>query len=803
MLELEDLQSSTYSEPHIQSQVLSPSHLFPSPVHFPSHPIPTSTGRPITKTTGARKHKTHTAKTKAKKARKKVQETSSVSDVRLSDLYTDTTLSPGAIPSLTSSEQDSTLESQQGNKHASSQQGHVLSAKWAWEKEHKGAGNVPPSTIGGLSLLHIDSLPVHSGPAELAKLSQQGRVHGAKWAWQEPGNMEQEPKGAGNVPPPSTIGGLPLLQIDSSPVHSSPAELAKCSLEEAYPDVMQNLRNFNQCIVTPTRQPGVATGGLISSDQPAFPLLSIGMEAEPLPGLVQDPIGYQPQPVSIPAARLFTPLPPHSYSNQTQVPMELNLPPPLSLPPQQPLQTPQPPVSALPQTTHFPLLSIPGQAPSTHHTPSHAVPDYQLPSIPLVPFQPLVFPPPPPVTTTPAHHPPIQQQSPRLLKIDDPLSKMKAEGFKLLSIDPENTLGDVAASSPNVEQVARKSDNRKERRFTPVKQELEAVDFPSQPLSEAEAAAAREGEGHGVSSAEVPTASGDRDSSVERPEVSIEVAQQATSQELETPLTDVDQVRSPVRQPKSPPLTGRPVIAGDVEPKSKPNLVALFPMSTAVPEELPPLENLEMRRLRLQGVGVEQSGRGKTVTTPSVQKVDRSTSPVECLAVSSDATPTSATPPLAVPVSDVHIVTPPPSPPPQRPRPVPPVQLTSQGVQVKFPSETQLLENKVTAHPGLPDSEGSLSPSDYKPSAMSFSPVSSPVLEPRASPDVATGMRLEKEDNRREMEHEAKHVVNDGTEVEEHSPGTSFDAAVQVGFKATPPVALPYTEDAVERELRG
>lgn len=742
--------------------------------------------------------------------RKWEREEASTSDICLSDLQTDTTLSPGAIPSLSLSE--STLES------------------------HHGGLYMPPRQ----AYAEINAKGVRPDPKD---------------------DMGREPEGVRSDFPPE-FGGLPLLQMDLAPPQSR-TDWTSCSLEEAYPDVMENLRIFDQCATPPTRQQDVlGIGGVSANQTPAFPLLSIAKEMEHLPGLIQEPIGYQPPSASVPP-RPTAPVPPYTqphpphYSNQTflqhQVPLEFNIP--------LPHHTQQPPTFTYPQTPHFPLLNVPGHLPptTTYHTPLYPPPDFQLPHVPLIPFQPLATPPIQPIGVA-AHHTaqPTPIQPPSLLKLDDPLSKMREEGFRLLSIDPVGVSGGVsggvaAVGGNKADQVKRAEQTTPDRRFTPVKTVLEAVDFPSEPVQMggtrskhgvASSPGSRVGEG-----STVPGMRGDDATSVEGWEVSTEsgksrevaqskrqVQEESVSLTVRTRQTRSPAALSPVTD-ENEGTTGRALspppesaVGRSAGYKTKPSIFSkqrLSLQSPTFPDELPPLESLEMRRLHLQGVGVAQRHHSDIAVTPSEKverstsparvvpsvKVDKSTSPVGLVATPPIAVsppmqttkivamPPSATPPtqttiqLALRVDDVQM-TPPPYPPPQPPHPLPllpplsPPQLISQNIQVEILSETRQLESREEVGSGGPDKVRSITEHVETSLELSIGPIESRPHPQLPSLDESTSSAVLEPSLGMELE----------TAVE-HTAVPAFDTAMQVGFEVTPPVNLPFCEDAVEQDL--
>lgn len=99
------------------------------------------------------------------------------------------------------------------------------------------------------------------------------------------------------------------------------------------------------------------------------------------------------------------------------------------------------------------LLHNPHTFSSPHPAPSgaqHSSIDFKLPQVPVRPFVPILLPPPPPPPSQILNHgrqadtscdptsASVRPMGPQLLQLNDPLSRMKREGFKLLKDDPRD-----------------------------------------------------------------------------------------------------------------------------------------------------------------------------------------------------------------------------------------------------------------------------------------------------------------------------------------------------------------------------
>lgn len=229
---------------------------------------------------------------------------------------------------------------------------------------------------------------------------------------------------------------FPLLQMEPFPQQT--AGMTGCSLEQAFPDVAENLKMFEQSIIpkwksfaaeqnhhasasvpkwketmpkesTFVRMQKGSTPKMETQVEPpspteecSFPLLSLLEEVVDYPGLIQvprshQPLTHQPPPVQQPPSTLGVP------------PQQLFLIPFSS----QPYQVPQfPPLVS----NHPPCATTQSEAPSQSS-------NLQLPNVPLTPFTPVLVP------------NPQAPKALKLLKLEDPLTKMKEEGLNLLQLN--------------------------------------------------------------------------------------------------------------------------------------------------------------------------------------------------------------------------------------------------------------------------------------------------------------------------------------------------------------------------------
>ena len=321
----------------------------------------------------------------------------------MSDLRSDD-LSTGAIPALsTSSEQQS---SGPGLCHMPQQ----FPGKTGLAGD-AGIDNRNGLFGGGIQLLQVDAMPrphefgPHPHPGQGSDAGIDAGIDTRKGLFRD-------------------FGGIPLLQIDAVPrPHSPGPPMARCSLEQAYPSVVENLRKFQQSF-SPE-----CLGEKAPPTQP-FPLLHFPEEARQQSGL---PLGTQPPPMA-----------PH------QIQLQQNLfSAPVSAPP---FSSQQPPAHQ--SAPHFPPpmhYSAPQLPPLLNNQPPHPPQpnffhppsDFTLPNVPLQPFVPLLIP----------------QGKPVLLKLEDPLTKMKENGIKLLNVDMESVRkadkAPTAVSKPDQQQQQR------------------------------------------------------------------------------------------------------------------------------------------------------------------------------------------------------------------------------------------------------------------------------------------------------------------------------------------------------------
>lgn len=259
-----------------------------------------------------------------------------------------------------------------------------------------GGGEIPLLQVDAMPRLHKSGPHPHAGPSDAGIDTRNGSFR--------------------------EFGGIPLLQMDAVPrphksgphTHGPGPPMASCSLEQAYPSVVENLRKF-QLSFSPE-----CLGEKAPPTWP-FPLLCLPEEVGQHPGL---PLSTQPPSTAPQLQNLFSaPAPPFS-SHQSpahhatpQLPLLLN---------NQPLQPP-------------------------HSNFVHPPSDFTLPNVPLQPFVPLLI--------TPSQIPPPGK--PVLLKLEDPLTKTKENGVKLLSMDIES----VVKSPTTVSKAAMVPDQQQQRPF--------------------------------------------------------------------------------------------------------------------------------------------------------------------------------------------------------------------------------------------------------------------------------------------------------------------------------------------------
>ena len=214
----------------------------------------------------------------------------------------------------------------------------------------------------------------------------------------------------------SMCGSMPLLHVDMLAA-STVQNRGNLNLQQEYPHLVKSLRVFDS--ITSARQP--------HDDHPQpmsnMPLLTVPDLVEPHrpDGWTKSKSNSERSPVQQTFPKGPLPL--------LHFPCEDTLPgmvPPLVLR----RETSQPATAQHQPSTGpqpFPLLSLP---PTTFLRPTSHPPDYSLPQVPIKPFTPKLIPP-----------ELLQQQHATgdlpLLKLEDPLSRMKQDGFKLLQFPPQ------------------------------------------------------------------------------------------------------------------------------------------------------------------------------------------------------------------------------------------------------------------------------------------------------------------------------------------------------------------------------
>lgn len=239
-------------------------------------------------------------------------------------------------------------------------------------------------------------------------------------------------------------GDMPLLYLDMTPADSrDPATQRRDNLQHEYPHLAQALKQFGNS-VAPVRHPVPHTSSLAGGGQTdkqctqaatTIPLLTI-------PGLHNASSaahgGHLVPPKTMPGPQPAQMFP--SHQNRPfpllHLPAEGD-----TLPGMVPL-LPHHLKQGMPQREEpnkpFPLLTLhpqcpPPSQPHSLHTLPPLPPDFTLPQVPIRPFFASLIPP---------HLLQKQQQkSLPLLRLDDPLTKMKKEGLKLLQL-PETKIDD-------------------------------------------------------------------------------------------------------------------------------------------------------------------------------------------------------------------------------------------------------------------------------------------------------------------------------------------------------------------------
>lgn len=248
-----------------------------------------------------------------------------------------------------------------------------------------------------------------------------------------------------------TVQEIPLLQMEPAAAAAVAGEggpslrvnnWTSGDLEEVYPELAANLKRFNSSL-SPAWAATAGTGrGENTREQHHFPLLYVPqseLQTAPASRVVSQVAQEFPQLPSHAASPshspFFSPVAASSGVGSTFMPL-LSLsqppqPPPQYFPPSTPTHLPTPQPST---PTHPPPQPPPNtQFPTTSHPPT-----FTIANVPLRPFEPLLLHPVTTPATRPVSTPPPPPPPPQLLTLDDPLSRMKKEGFKLLSMEPDD-----------------------------------------------------------------------------------------------------------------------------------------------------------------------------------------------------------------------------------------------------------------------------------------------------------------------------------------------------------------------------
>lgn len=239
-------------------------------------------------------------------------------------------------------------------------------------------------------------------------------------------------------------GDMPLLHLDMAPADSrDPAAQRRDNLgfQHEYPHLAQALKQFDT-LVAPVRHPVPHTSSLAGEGQTDRLCTQITIPLLTIPGLHNASSvahgGHLVHPKTMPG-----PQPAQTFPSHQNQPLPL-----LHLPAEGdtlPGMVPLPPhhlKQGMSQREEpnkpFPLLTLPPQCPPPSqphslHTLPPLPPGFTLPQVPIRPFFASLIPP---------HLLQKQQQNNLpLLRLDDPLTKMKKEGLKLLQL-PETKIDD-------------------------------------------------------------------------------------------------------------------------------------------------------------------------------------------------------------------------------------------------------------------------------------------------------------------------------------------------------------------------
>ena len=799
-----------------------------------------------------------------------------VSDLHLSDLES-YACSPGAVPAMSLSEQKDSLESREVSG------GVVIGAA------RGGAGVGAGVGVGGFG---AGGVGVGGG---VGGFGVGGGGAGA-------GGAGAGGAGAGGDNKSFHIPcDIPLLQME--PLQTS--NWTSASLEQVYPNIMENLRRFDRSVapgwktIDPTSQfrRNYSEHPAQDSKDTPFPLLGWPKEAAfTLPGMAQYSMHSQPVPLlqeqkRLPANlvpltattldnephmqdfsvlldhlnRAFLPhqQPLHPYplpsdDKPTHLPQTPNLPsqpssqPPnlSSQPPNFPSQPPYLPLQPLILSSHPPYSShsykLPphpshpdhlSQSPQTHQLSSpHQPPTFTLPHIPLRPYIPLLL--------------PNQSMPPKLLELDDPLTKMKKEGFRLLSIEADQAefpLPKVheTCESPS-EYHGLSSHSSKLIKAVPKASEVslsESLDTEDRP--ELLVNTERRTKSKTKSKRKQKMKKKFSEQTEAEVQLSEEVATIPTNEEVESAVEEVKEAKSVVEGAKE-------VESTSTNKSRKPFIhIKSTPKDIDLPDKLPPLESLEIRRLNLQRTDERDDDEsnfvkkvGEITVSLTEQRTDVSTNlplhtPPPLLPSTKDTTPLTpetatataeplkletATPEMATSTSLNNADTPPATTTPfTPPSTVPPTPELSSLQATKGP-DSNTAPSSVTVHPPsspLPETADPRSttptPAEVVSQAVqveTLSDVMLPTMKEQFKPDDTRG-NLASDENLAERELHGVETKPEtgpdmGLEHDIESNSVSKDVELMArpifgnaGLDVTPPISLPglHPEDVEECHL--
>ena len=233
------------------------------------------------------------------------------------------------------------------------------------------------------------------------------------------------------IQPAKTIKHMPLLQLPHVPDEAPPLAPPPIHVPKQTPP-----------IAPPTQQPLLHQSTATIGEQPPMPLLTIPNQPQMIsthPISAGGSVHYNPIPPPPPDSANFPTTITH-FTNQSSYISSVRGPPAISS---------IGPHAAANKTGNIHSLPHPDPAPSGAQ---HSSVRFKLPQVPVCPFVPILLPPPPPPPSSqvPSHGGQkeasrdatgvvsARPQAPQLLQLNDPLSRMKREGFKLLKDDPRD-----------------------------------------------------------------------------------------------------------------------------------------------------------------------------------------------------------------------------------------------------------------------------------------------------------------------------------------------------------------------------